>query len=608
VQMRIGSRAVTPPAALCAVLLAPVAGPFAAREDSSEFQTTFTHEFSIGGIDRIGKRDPGLIGGGNGGTGTSVNFDDGNLNYNRGLASFAVQGKSKFEGNSERAEATVEAVYFYDFLNAGGDTDFRDLSNEARDRAGRDVYLNDAYIGLKGNIDDARLILRLGNQTLRWSDSPWFGQSIAPVNPISASRRYQPGNTPKDAVVAVPMLFGQLVTGARWTLSGFYQFGFHPTEPEAAGTFLSTNDYYSPGSRYIQLGNGSPLVPDTDASVVTAVTPFGSLVPRSGDRRPSSYGQFGLRIETPEIGEAKFAIAGYAMRVHAREPLVSIHTGTLDGLLGVTAPDYTSSGSYFLEYPEHVNVLGLSARMKPASFTQLSLNYSMRLDQPLQIDDQILITAGLAPAAAVSACAANPASAQCSATLAKLNLNPLVAARGGITAANAGSFFDTELSGYERFDVSQLAISAVQGLPSVLGATQWYASLEAGGIFIHGFKPGFLDASTTVRPDASGAPRNGLASRSAWAYRLSSRFEFADVAGMRSVAPSVTWIHDVQGNAPITLGTMLEGTKSYILAIDAGIDRMLSARVSYRAWLGKGNDADRLTDRDFVAFSLTRKF
>ena len=77
---------------------------------------------------------------------------------------------------------------------------------------------------------------------------------------------------------------------------------------------------------------------------------------------------------------------------------------------------------------------------------------------------------------------------------------------------------------------------------------------------------------------------------------------------MRTVAPSLTWIHDVQGNAPITLGTLLEGTMSYIVAVDAGIDPSLSARFSYRAWLGRGNDADRFTDRDFVAFSLTRKF
>ena len=603
-----GSRAAVASGTLFAFVFAPGVNAAGEEDDEEGFKLKFTQELSVGGISRVGSRDPGLIGGGNGGTGTSVNYDDGNLNYSRGLASFAVQGRSNMVASKDHIELQVEAVYFYDFVNADGDTDFHDLSSKARERAGRSVYLNDAFVGLKQDIGKARLNLRLGNQRLRWSDSPWFGQSIAPVNPTIASRRYQPGNAAKDVVAAVPMFHAELVTNSSWTLSGFYQFGFRPSEPEAAGTFLSANDYYSPGARYIQLGGGSPLVPDTDASVVTAVTPFGSRVPRGGDRLPDSAGQFGLRIETPEFGAAKLAVAGYAMRVNAREPIVSVHTGTLGGLLGVTAADYTSSGSYFLEYPEHVNIAGLSARMKPVSFTQLNLNYSMRFDQPLQIDDQILITAGLAPAAAIGACTPNPAGPVCTGTLAALNRNPVVAAHGGITFTNAGSFFNTELSGYERFDVSQWAVSAVQGLPSILGATQWYVSAEAGGIFVHGFKPGFLDASITVRPDDAGAPRNGFATRSAWGYRLFSKIDFPGVAGMRSVAPSLTWIHDVQGNAPITLGTLLEGTMSYIVAVDASIDPSLSARFSYRAWLGRGNDADRFTDRDFVAFSLTRKF
>lgn len=584
------------------------AGAAAQDTGSAAFEAKFSHEFSAGGISRVGSRDPGLVGRANGGTGTSVNYDDGNLNYGSGLASFAVQGRSTMTGGSERVEVGIEAVYFYDFLNADGDTDFHDLSGEARERAGRAIYLNEAFLGLKQDLGEARLTVRAGNQRLRWSDSPSFGQSIAPVNPVAASRRYQPGNTAKDTVVALPMLFGELVSEGKWTLSGFYLLGFEPTEPEAAGTFLSANDYYSPGSRYIQLGGGSPLVPDTDASVTTAVTPFGSRVGRGPDRMPGSGGQFGIRIETPEYGEANMGLAGYAMRVHSREPIVSVQTGTLGGLTGTTAKDYTSSGSYFLEYPEDVNVIGGSLRLKPATYTQLNLNYSMRIGQPLQIDDSILITAGLAPAAATAACNPNPATPTCVGTLAALNRNPVVAAHGGISAANAGSLFDAELSGYERFDVSQWAVSAMQGLPPVLGAARWYATGEIGGVTIHGFKPDYLDASITVRPDENGAARNGFASRSAWGYRLHTKMEFAEVAGLKNLAPSLTWIHDVRGNAPINLGTLLEGTKSWIVALDAGLDDKLSARLSYRAWLGVGNDADRFTDRDFVAFSLTRKF
>jgi len=329
-------------------------------------------------------------------------------------------------------------------------------------------------------------------------------------------------------------------------------------------------------------------------------------VPRDADRRPSSSGQFGARIETPELGDAKLALAGYAMRVHSREPIVSIRTGTLGGLQQTTAPDYTSSGSYFLEYVPDVTVLGTSARFSPASYSRVNLDYSRRLKQPLQIDDEILIEAGLAPAAAVAAC--NPVSPACTPTLAKLNANPIIASLGGITAANAASFFSTEISGYERFDVSQYSASLAQGLPPMLSARQWSMLAEVGGLRIHGFKEGFLDASVTNRPDDAGERRKGLATRSSWGYRLFTRLDYANLMGMQSVSPSLAWIHDVRGNAPITLGTLLEGAKSAILAVDCGLDKSLGARVSYRSYLGKGNNADRFSDRDFVAFSLTKKF
>src|SRR6266705_1658050 len=604
------ARALRRTAATVSFLLAPGADPSAAEAFDADgpIQTGVRQELSFGGMSRVRGRDPGLIGGGNGGTGTSVNYDDGNLNYGRGLTSLATQGRTVVDSKSDAAELKLEAVYFYDFINAGGETDFRHLSEEARDRAGRNLYFNEAYVGFKGPVSDAMFGVRLGNQILRWSDSPSFGHRIAPVNPVSASRRYQPGNTPRDSYVALPMLTAKVESAGNWTLQGFYLFGFSPTETEAAGTFLSGNDYYSPGGRYLQLGQGSPSVPDTDASVVTPATPFGSKVPRDPDRQPSSRGQFGARIETPELGPANLALAGYAMRVHSREPIVSVRTGTLGGLQGTAAPDYTSSGAYFVEYVPDVTVLGTSARFAPAAYSRLNLDYSIRLGQPLQIDDDILITAGLAPAAAVGACAANPSSALCAGTLAALNRNPLIASRGGITAANAASFFSTEISGYERFNVSQYAVSLGQGMPPILSARQWSLAAEAGGVYIHGFKDKFLDASVSIRPDASGARRQGLGTRSSWGYRVSTRLDYANLMGMQSVSPSLTWIHDPQGNAPITLGTLLEGSKSVILAVDCGVDKSLVTRVSYRSYLGKGNNADRFTDRDFVSFSLTQKF
>jgi hypothetical protein len=178
------------------VLLMAAASLLARESDCAEPpQVTWSQEVSVGGIVRTGGRDRALIGGGNGGTGTSINFDDGNLNYGRGFTNLGIQGRTAIDAKSGAAELRVEAVYFYDLVNADGKTDFRPLSDEARDRAGRNVYLNEAYVGCMGAWHEARLAARLGNQILRWSASPFFGYSIAPVNPIAVSRRYQPGNT-----------------------------------------------------------------------------------------------------------------------------------------------------------------------------------------------------------------------------------------------------------------------------------------------------------------------------------------------------------------------------------------------------------------------------
>jgi hypothetical protein len=84
----------------------------AESNDADTSHSAFSQEISVGGMARVKGRDPGLIGGGNGGTGKSVNFDDGNLNYGRGLTALGVQGRSLFGGGSQTTEFKVEAVYF----------------------------------------------------------------------------------------------------------------------------------------------------------------------------------------------------------------------------------------------------------------------------------------------------------------------------------------------------------------------------------------------------------------------------------------------------------------------------------------------------------------
>jgi hypothetical protein len=250
------------------LLSAQCAAPAFAQEASADaFTTAFRHEFSAVAMFRVTGRDPGLIGGGNGGTGTSVNFDDGNLNYGRGWRVLGVQGRSRFEGSSPAAEFKVEAVYFYDFI-AATEPDSPAAQRRGSRSRGTQPLPERGLCRVQGPLSDAAFGLRIGNEIQRWSDSRAFGYSIAPVNPVSGSRRYQAGTRfPSGCVRRASHALRKDRDRGEVAPRGFYLFDFKPSELDALGTFLGGNDFYSPGARYLQLGKGSPLVPDNDGSV-----------------------------------------------------------------------------------------------------------------------------------------------------------------------------------------------------------------------------------------------------------------------------------------------------------------------------------------------------
>src|SRR3954465_15626102 len=94
--------------ALAGGLLVSLAGPGFA-EEADPFRTSIAQEVSAGGMVRLLKRHPGPLGGGHGGRGTSVNHDDGNLSYGRGLTAGGLQGRTAFEGASSSGELKLEA-------------------------------------------------------------------------------------------------------------------------------------------------------------------------------------------------------------------------------------------------------------------------------------------------------------------------------------------------------------------------------------------------------------------------------------------------------------------------------------------------------------------
>ena len=92
---------------------------------------------AYGILARVEGRDGDLIGIGNGGSAPSVNGDDGNLNYDVGIVSNAVQATGDLTLRWRNFGAFVRGFGFYDFETELSDRDRTDLSNDARDIVGR---------------------------------------------------------------------------------------------------------------------------------------------------------------------------------------------------------------------------------------------------------------------------------------------------------------------------------------------------------------------------------------------------------------------------------------------------------------------------------------
>ena len=88
---------------------------FAVSFEKGEINGSLDTTLSLGGVWRMEKRNDGIVGTANGGTAYSVNYDDGTLNFNRGLASSVAKITSEFEVNYKDFGFFARGTYFYDF-------------------------------------------------------------------------------------------------------------------------------------------------------------------------------------------------------------------------------------------------------------------------------------------------------------------------------------------------------------------------------------------------------------------------------------------------------------------------------------------------------------
>ncbi|MGB7904199.1 MAG: DUF1302 domain-containing protein [Steroidobacteraceae bacterium] len=541
-------------------------------------------------------------------------------------------------------------------------------------------YLLDAYVYGSFAVGNTDLQLRLGNQVINWGESI-FIQGVNQINPIDVPAARRAGAELKEILLPVWAVY------ANWgfdfgSIEAFYQLKWNNTSVDACGTYFSATstligaDPGSCNSITVVTGQlGAPL-PGTVSPIVPQLgsQPFlqgaaGLYVPAIQGREPSDSGQFGLAFRFP-VDKIDTEIGLYAMNIHSRLPMAASITGTnwkdlpaaqqaalraanligsdaygnywtssrLRGLMpgaeaavegylaAVGLPTNLESGKGFWEYPEDIQIYGISAATNILSWSA-SAELSYQVDVPVMANGNDLIGAGI------------------------FGIGPYRERAREIQAQSEGAY----LIGHDRFNKTQFQVNAVKTFSNVLGAesllvvgeigSQWnnVPDYTKGGIrygrgFMFGTASGpdyaldptspsglddlaFATAGDFCSPTYSGLPvpaanrfynaqpngcrNDGFVTDVAWGYRLRVSADYNNVmdSGV-TVTPSVFWAHDVEG---ISMDpTFIEDRMTLGLGLKFNYNKKYVLDVNYVSY--DNDNFDPLFDRDYYSAAVSVTF
>ena len=560
--------------------------------------------FRVEGQDRALYSPGNINAAGEAGTGRSNTGDDGNLNFQKGdTFSTIIKGVHDFELKKDNYGFFTRVKWFYDYtLNKKSVFQGHEPNNNARDQRLNDngfhpyarfdgIDVLDAFGYINTDIGGMPLDLRLGKQVISWGESTFILSPIAGLNTIDVSAFRRPGAELKEGFTPAEMLYANLGLTDTTSLEGFVQLKWRKTVPEGCGTYFSSSDFVADGC--------DRLAFNTAFSDQFGLA-NGVFVKRVEDRQPDDGGQFGLALRSYfESLDAELGV--YAMQYHSRLPLASLSKGAIGTTPTAPTPGVTfgptATSGYVIDYPEDQQVFGASFATNVGGWAW-SGEVSLAKDQPIQINANDLLAAGLTNGAPAPAPGAQPS------------------APAGVRTRVNQAPNNTIVNGFDRFDVTQVQSTLIKTFDSALGSSQVVLVAEAAAVFVDDLPEVTIDNNTSgIRygraavfgtAGASG-DKNGFVTEFAWGYRLRTQATYRDVFMGIDLVPSIAWSHDVDGYSPEPGQAFNEGRQSIGWGLGFEFDANTKASLNYTTFTNAAN-YDVLRDRDFISLSASYSF
>jgi hypothetical protein len=292
----------------------------------------------------------------------------------------------------------------------------------------------------------------------------------------------------------------------------------------------------------------------------------------------------------------------------------------------IATHEYAQTAQYYTEFPENIQLFGLSFNTQFQNGIALQGEFSYRQDVPLQFDDVEVLFAALSPLEAALfplSAPGVPFPTTCNSTI------PTVSRCGQL-----GQFgVDQVVQGWSLHDTMQFQFTATKTFANILKASQMVMVFEGAVTYVDDMEdkqsggpngrglryngPGtsvsgndlLIGRHCPYLPTAQCVglnliePQTRFADATSWGYRVAGRLEYPNLVGPWNVIPRYSWQHDVQGTTPGPGGNFVEGRYGLTLGVASNLRNTYEVDFSWTRFGGAGRYND-INDRDFVAAAL----
>lgn len=592
---------------------------------------------------RVEDRDEGQIMAGNGAavgettSGSSYNYDDGTLNYDKGdIYTNVVKWSSDLEISYQNYGGFFRARAYYDTAIMDEDPEFKAYNDDTKERAGADVELLDAYLWADYYIGDTPVSFRVGRQVVSWGESTFIQGGINSINPVDASAFRKPGAEVKEGLLPVNMLYTSIGLTADVTLEAFYQLEWEKTRIDPCGTFFSTVDFVADGCGPVILGGTEAeqvyiaLAEAEDANPdFSLADPDGSPVTRRlSDDEPKDSGQYGLALRwySEALGDTEFGF--YHMNIHSRLPYINgavtnydtvgLVTGTRGGQVNPDATYDVNRPLYQIAYPEDLQISGISFATSTEGGASISGEISYKPDSPVQWNAFEVLLAGNG-----------------------LPWSRLYQQRAAEVGGDQASLFGEVAQGYDELDIWQAQMTFIKFYDQVLGADRISLVSEIGMTYVDDL-PDSDDArygrsgaygignnegvfpllgadfdacseelllgvipNTSRNANTSYCNDEGYVNELSGGIRVRATMDFNNAFAGINVSPRVSLAYD-QGNGPEPGSQFIDDRLTTALSVSFVYQNRTSVDIGYTNF--SGGDYNVLKDRDNVTLSAKYSF